>query len=71
MGQRLQLGSKASDYHLITEKRKALHEKYMLDAEKNPNEYSPVVPLPDVASTGSALVGRKIEVRLMVPPWCG
>ena len=66
-GNDLQLGSKASDYHLITEKRKALHEKYMLDAEKNPNEYSPVVPLPDVAGIGSALVGRKIEVRLMVP----
>jgi hypothetical protein len=63
----LQLGSKASDYHIITNKRKALHEKYKLEAERSPNEYSPVVPLPDVAGTGrGALVGRKREVRLMV-----
>ena len=39
----------------------------MLEAERSPNEYSPVVPLPDVAGiAGSALVGRKIEARLMV-----
>ena len=33
--------------------------------------YSPVVPLPDVAGIGSGLVGRKIEVRLMVPDAAG
>jgi hypothetical protein len=38
----------------------------MLEAERSPNEYSPVVPLPDVAGVGSALVGREIEVRLVV-----
>jgi hypothetical protein len=66
-GNDLQLGRKASDYHVITEQRRVLHDKFMNDAERNPEEHSPVVPLPNVEDMGQGLVGRKIEVRLMVP----
>jgi len=60
------LGTKARDYEKITEKRKELHNRYMQQAEDNTEEYSPVVPLPDIAAEGEVLVGRKVEVRLNV-----
>jgi hypothetical protein len=67
------LGGKAYDYEDVTKQREALHAQFMEGVAENPENYSPVVHLPDVDELGQSLVGRKIEVRLKVssdhPVW--
>ena len=59
----LSLGGRTSDYDALTERRRAIHRKFMEAALTSPEEYSPVVRIPNPL-TEEALTGRKIEVRL-------